>query len=62
MGAFVTRALEKDDLTPKLVQFSLSRAWRLGQAVLSARKAKACPIQAIIAHAGASLLAAGKVR
>ena len=45
----------------KIIPHSLSRAWRLGKAVWSARRAKTSPIDAILEHEGGKLLFWGKV-
>lgn len=60
-GCLVERGLTKEEITPYTVAHSVSRAWRLGRAVLSAQKLKVSPLQAIVDHEGAVLLATGKV-
>lgn len=53
--------LDKKELSSKVVKHSLSRAWRLGKAVLDARQYKTTTLDAIIEHENATLLCTGKV-
>ena len=46
-------ALNSEELLTKMIQHSISRAWRLGKAVLDARKQKTSTLSAIIEHENA---------
>ena len=54
-------ALNSEELLIKMIQHSISRAWRLGKAVLDARKHKTSTLSAIIEHENAKILCIGKV-
>ena len=54
-------ALNSEELLTKMIQHSISRAWRLGKAVLDARKHKTNTLSAIIKHENAEILCIGKV-
>lgn len=53
--------MKKSDLVTKTIHYSTSRAWRLGRAVLHARKTKQSTIQAILDQEGGIVLCGGKV-
>ncbi len=61
-SAFNYRVTNGEELLEKTIRHSVSRAWRLGQAVLHARKVKSSPVQAILEHEGGTLICRGKVR
>ena len=54
-------AVNSQELLTKMIRHSVSRAWRLGKAVLNARKDKTSILSAIIGHENAQLLCTGKV-
>ena len=60
-GAFTDSSLTPAAVESTTVLFSVSRAWRLGSAVLSARAEKRCPIAAILQQEGGKLLFNAKV-
>ena len=49
------------DVREKFVLNSLSRTWRLGNAVLRARHNKVSPVDSILQHENGKLLITGKV-
>ncbi|KAJ8303639.1 hypothetical protein KUTeg_020035 [Tegillarca granosa] len=49
------------DLASKTIHYSISRAWRLGKAVLLARECNQSPVEAITKHEGGKLLITGKI-
>ncbi|XP_077991831.1 uncharacterized protein LOC144446032 [Glandiceps talaboti] len=57
----LTLGLTKEEIDTKTVWYSLSRAYRLGHAVLCARKNKTNPIQTILQHENGKLLFNGKM-
>jgi DUF917 family protein len=53
--------LTAEDLRKNTVMFSMSRAWRLGNAVKLAQKEKRCPVDAVLESQNGKLLISGKV-
>ena len=49
------------DVKEKFILNSLSRTWRLGNAVLQARHGKKSPVDSILQHENGKLLITGKV-
>ena len=60
-AAFADSPLTPDDVTSSTVLFSLSRARRLGSAVLEARAAQTSPVAAILEQEGGKHLFSAKV-
>lgn len=60
-GGVVISVLKKADLASKTIHYSISRAWRLGKAVLLARECNQSPVEAITKHEGGKLLITGKI-
>nr|XP_006811539.1 PREDICTED: uncharacterized protein LOC100375797 [Saccoglossus kowalevskii] len=60
-GALSCCTFNKEDIMSHSVKYSISRAWRLGQAVIHAKSIKADPIQAILKCENGKLLINGKV-
>ena len=60
-GFFILPPLTKDEALNKTVLFSYSRAWRLGDAVVSARIHKTDPIKAMLDEVGGLHLLSGKI-
>lgn len=54
--------LDWKDIKGKCALYTLSRSWRLGNAVLRARLNKASPVDSILQHENGKLLTTGKVR
>ncbi|CAB3981430.1 Hydantoin utilization A [Paramuricea clavata] len=52
--------LTAEDLRKNTVMFSMSRAWRLGNAVKLAQKEKRCPVDAVLESQNGKLLISGK--
>lgn len=60
-GGVVLTSLNKGEVLHRTVLFSISRAWRIGNSVLLARKQKNDPIQAVLEDEGGTRLIAGKI-
>ena len=61
-AALAIPGLTKDKLPDLVIHHSVSRAWRLGEAVLRARCDHADPISTILEHSNGNLIFMGKVR
>ena len=58
---FLNAPLKSDEILSKTILYSISRAWRIGHAVLLARCKKSSPIDAILSVTNGKLLCRGKV-
>ncbi len=54
-------ALSIEDVCKHCPQYTLSRAWRIGDAVLSARARHLDPVQALVERENTTVLIVGKV-
>ncbi|XP_050418266.2 uncharacterized protein LOC126831681 isoform X1 [Patella vulgata] len=61
-GGLVLSALRKHEVYTKTILYSVSHAWRLGNAILRARLEKISPIDAILAEENSKHIMTGKVQ
>lgn len=60
-AAGISLALSVDDVINQCPQYTFSRAWRIGNAVFSARECHSDPVQSLVEKENAMIIIAGKV-
>ncbi|CAC5357367.1 unnamed protein product [Mytilus coruscus] len=61
MGGIILSTLTKSEVLNKTILLSYSRAWNLGNVIMTSRKEKTDPIEAIINHEDGKKLISGKI-